>query len=50
MCVPRMSELEPWEVINYLNKEYLRKSFQDMFALYLEFYISVVRLLETSFG
>lgn len=50
MCVPRMSELEPWEVINYLNKDSLRKPLQDIFTLYLEFYISVVRLLETSFG
>ena len=50
MCVPRMSELGTWETVRHLNKDYLHKPLQKIFALYMEFYISVVRLLETSFG
>ena len=45
-----MSDLTEWEMIKWGENPSLHKPLQDIFALYIEFYISVVHLLEIDFS
>ena len=49
-CVPRLTDLGVWEIIQYCNKESLHKPLQKIYTQYMELCLMVIQMLETNSG